>query len=134
MIKRTLKTEHFIILTYVIVNLVIHLIADFNSFYHGDELLHIEAGRYPDFGFMDFAPVIAYLAYIQNLFQSDSLFINHLFVHIASVLILVFCGLITMKLGGKWPAVLVTLSCIVFSPGFGASHSLFLPALYEQLA
>lgn len=134
MTYRIYKTEHRLIAFFVILSLVLHLIADFNSFYHGDELLHIEAGRYPAFGYMDFAPVIAYLAYIQNIFQSDSLFINHLFVHIASVLILVFCGLTTMKLGGKWPAVLVTLSCILFSPGFGASHSLFLPALFEQLA
>lgn len=134
MTYRIYKTEHLFIAFFVILSLTLHLIADFNSFYHGDELLHIEAGRYPAFGYMDFAPVIAYLAYIQNIFQSDSLFINHLFVHIASVLILVFCGLTTMKLGGKWPAVLVTLSCILFSPGFGASHSLFLPALFEQLA
>jgi hypothetical protein len=134
MIKQIFKKEHFLIALFVVISLAIHLIADFNSFYHGDELLHIDAGRYPAFGYMDFAPVIAYLAYIQNLFHSDSLFINHLFVHIASVLILVFCGFITMKLGGKWPAVLVTLSCILFSPGFGASHTLFLPALFEQLA
>lgn len=134
MTYRIYKTEHLLIAFFVILSLALHLIADFNSFYHGDELLHIEAGRYPAFGYMDFAPVIAYLAYIQNIFQSDSLFINHLFVHIACVLILVFCGLSTMKLGGKWPAVLVTLSCILFSPGFGASHSLFLPALFEQLA
>jgi hypothetical protein len=118
MIKRTFKTEYYIILVFVIVNLAFHLVADVNSFYHGDELLHINAGKYPALGYMDFAPVIAYLAYIQNLFQSDSLFINHLFVHIASVLILVICGLTTLKLGGKWPAVLVTLSCILFSPGF----------------
>jgi hypothetical protein len=134
MTYRIYKTEYLLIAFFVILSLTLHVIADFNSFYHGDELLHIEAGRYPAFGYMDFAPVIAYMAYIQNIYQSDSLFINHLFVHIASVLILVFCGLSTMKLGGKWPAVLVTLSCILFSPGFGASHSLFLPSLFEQLA
>lgn len=132
--NRVYKTEYLLIALFTVLSLAIHIIADCNSFYHGDELLHIEAGRYPAFGYMDFAPVIAYLAYIQNLFQSDSLIINHLFVHLASVLILVFCGLLTIKLGGKWPAVLVTLSCILFSPGFGASHSLFLPALFEQLA
>ena len=132
--NRIYKNEHLLIALFAVTSLAIHLIADLNSFYHGDELLHIEAGRYPAFGYMDFASVIAYLAYIQNLFQSDSLIINHLFVHLASVLILVFCGLITIQLGGKWPAVLVTLSCVLFSPGFGASHSLFLPAVFEQLA
>jgi hypothetical protein len=127
------KTEYYIIAAFVATNLIIHLVADFNSGYHCDELLHIDAGRHLAFGYMDFAPMIAYLAFIQNLFQSDSIFVNHLFVHFAAALILVLCGLITIKLGGKWLAVLVTLSCILFSPGFGVSHTLFLPVVFEQL-
>jgi hypothetical protein len=134
MTKQFYKTEHYLIALFVIVNLVVHVIADFNSGFHGDELLHIDAGNHPAFGYMDFAPMIAYLAYFQNLFQSDTLLVNHLFVHLASALILLLCGLMTIKLGGKWLAVFATLSCIMFSPGFGASHSLFLPTLFEQLA
>lgn len=134
MTKQIFKTEYFLIAIFVLVNLLVHIVADFNSGFHGDELLHIDAGNHPAFGYMDFAPVIAYLAYFQNLFQSDSLLVNHLFVHLASALILVLCGLMTINLGGKWLAVFTALSCIMFSPGFGASHSLFLPALFEQLA
>lgn len=128
------KPEQLIIAFTTFINLFIHLIAGFNSGFHGDELLHIEAGRHLAAGYMDFAPVIAWLAAIQNLFQSDSIFVNHLFVYIASSLIFVFSGLTTIRLGGKWPAVLTVMVCLFFSPGVGASHSLFLPALFEQLA
>lgn len=134
MTKWIYKAEYSLIALFVIINLVVHVIADFNSGFHGDELLHIDAGNHPAFGYMDFAPMIAYLACFQNLFQSDSLLVNHFFVHLATALILLLCGLMTLKLGGKWLAVFATLSCIMFSPGFGASHSLFLPALFEQLA
>ncbi len=134
MVNRICKAEHFIIALFVVLNLILHLVADFNSGYHGDELLHIVAGNHPAFGYMDFAPMIAYLAYIQNLFHSDSLFIHHFFLYIASVFIVVLCGLMTIKMGGKWLAVLAVESCILFSPGFGASHTLFLPVAFEQLA
>jgi hypothetical protein len=128
------KIEYIVIAIILIINLILHLIADSNSGFLGDELLHIDAGNHLAFGYMDFAPTIAYMAFIQNLFQSDSYLINHLAVHFATAVIIVVCGLITIKLGGKWLAVLITLSCILFSPGFGASQSLFLPVLFEQLA
>ena len=117
----------------ILINLVLHIIADFNAGYIGDELLHIEAGRHLAFGYMDFSPFIAWLAFIQNLFCSDSIFINHLFVYIASALIIYFIGSITIELGGNWLTVLIALSCIMFSPGLAASHSLFLPVIFEQL-
>jgi hypothetical protein len=128
------RIEYLIITSFIAVDFVLHLISDFHSGFHCDELLHIDAGRHPDFGFMDFGPIISYLAFIQNLFQSDNIFINHLFVHIAAALIIFLCGLITIELGGKWEALLLTMSCILFSPGMAASHSLFLPVIFEQLA
>ena len=40
------KTEHIIIATFVLINGVLHFNAGFNSGFHGDELLHIKAGRH----------------------------------------------------------------------------------------
>uniref|UniRef100_UPI0025C06B97 glycosyltransferase family 39 protein n=1 Tax=Marinilabilia sp. TaxID=2021252 RepID=UPI0025C06B97 len=42
-------------------------------------------------------------------------------------------GLTTIKLGGKWLSVLVTLSCILLSPGLEGTQFLFLPTAFEQL-
>lgn len=130
---QTNRTEYIIIFSTIVINLILHLIADFNSGFLGDEFLHIDAGRHPAFGYMDFPPLIAWLAFIQNLFCSDSILVNHLFVHIATALIMFFIGLITIESGGKWLAVLISLSCILFSPGLGASQGLFLPVVFEQL-
>ena len=127
------KLEFVIIASFVVANFLVHLVSDFHSGFHGDELLHIEAGRHLAAGYMDFPTVIAVLAFLQNLFQSDSLFVNHLFVYLASALIFIFAGLITIELGGKSLAVLAILSCFFFSPGISASHSIFLPVLFEQL-
>jgi len=134
MITRKYKNEYLIIAIFIAIDLVLHLIADSNSGYHCDELLHIDSGRHPAFGFMDFGPMISYFAFIQNLFQSDYILINHLFVHLATALIIILCGLITIELGGKELAVFLTLSCILFAPGLNITHSLFLPVVFEQLA
>ncbi|MFN8256511.1 MAG: glycosyltransferase family 39 protein [Bacteroidales bacterium] len=127
------SSENFLITIAVIVKLILQLIATANSGYHGDELLHIEAGRHLAFGYMDFPPVISFLAWIQNFFQSDSLYINHLFNYINSILIVILSGLLTIQIGGKHWAVLITMLCLLFSPGFGASQYLFLPTAFEQI-
>ncbi|SDD34014.1 ArnT family glycosyltransferase [Williamwhitmania taraxaci] len=128
-----LKTKYIIILFAIVVKLTFQFIATANSGYHGDELLHIEAGKHLAFGYMDFPPFIGFVSWVQDLFHSDSLFINHLFNYAFSVFIILICGLTTIRLGGGIIAVIITESSILFSPGFGASQYLFLPTAFEQL-
>jgi hypothetical protein len=128
-----LRTEYIIIFFAIAIKLVLQLIATTNSGYHGDELLHIEAGKHLAFGYMDFPPFIGFVSWMQNLFHSDSLYINHLFNYINSILVILICGLITIRLGGGIIAVVITESALLFSPGFGASQYLFLPTAFEQL-
>jgi hypothetical protein len=125
--------EYYTIAVIAFLDLFVHLIADYNSGYSSDEFLYINAGKHLAFGYMEFSPVIACLAYFQNLFQSDSLFINHLFCHVATCLIYLYCGLITLKLGGRWIAVLIVMMSLFFSPGFAVTHALFVPVTFEQL-
>jgi hypothetical protein len=127
------KKEYYTIAFIAFLDLFVHLIADYNSGYLSDELLYINAGRHLAFGYIEFSPIIACLAYLQNLFQSDSIFVNHLFTHVATCLIYIFCGLITLKLGGRWIAVLIVMLSMFFSPGFAVTHALFVPATFEQL-
>lgn len=128
-----LKIEYAIIIFAIVFKLVLQLIATAHSGFHGDELLHIEAGKHLTFGFMDFPPVIAVLAWFQNLFHSDSIFVNHIFNYLNASLILIIGGLIVIKSGGKAIAMLITMLCLILSPGFGASQYLFLPTAFEQL-
>src|SRR5215217_4866150 len=87
--KMTKQTK-LIILTFCIVKLTLHLFADIHSGFQGDELLHIESGRHLAFGYMEFPPLIGFLAFIQNLFGSKAVYVHHLFAHIASILIIIY--------------------------------------------
>ena len=118
---------------FCILKLALHLIADNNSGFQGDEFLHIETGNNLAFGYMEFPPVIGVLAFFQNLFQSESVFVHHLFPHISAILILLFVSKITIELGGKSKAVFLVLTCIIIAPAFGRSQQLFQPVVFSQL-
>ena len=122
-----------IISFFCVLKLVLHLIADSNSGFQGDELLHIETGNHLSFGYMEFPPVIGWLAFIQNQFHSESVFVHHIFSHIASILILIIVALTTIELGGKSRAVFTVLLCIVIAPAFGRGHQLFQPVVFTHL-
>ena len=122
-----------IIAIFCIIKLTLHLIADYHSGFQGDELLHIETGNHLAFGYMEFPPLIGVLAYIQNLFNSNSVYIHHLFSHISSILIIIYVAKITLELGGKNKALFLTLLCIIIAPAFGRSQQLFQPVVFGQL-
>ena len=122
-----------IIAFFCVLKLTLHLIADSNSGFQGDELLHIETGKYPSLGYMEFPPVIGWLAFIQNQFHSQSVFVHHIFSHIASLLILILIALTTVRLGGKSKAVFIVLLCILTAPAFGRGHQLFQPVVFTHL-
>ena len=113
--------------------MTLHLIADGNSGFQGDELLHIATGNHLAFGYMEFPPLIGVLAFIQNLSNSNSVYIHHLFSHISSLLILIYVAKITIELGGKNKALFLTLLCVIIAPAFGRSQQLFQPVVFGQL-
>ena len=115
------------------IELVLHLVADYNSGFHSDELLHIATGNHPAIGYMEFPPMIGWMAWIQDQFGSNSVFVHHIFTHLATILILILTGLTTIELGGKSKAVFIALLCIMISPGFDRSHQLFQPVVFSEL-
>jgi hypothetical protein len=127
------KQTKLIILTFCILKLTLHLIADSHSGFQGDELLHIETGKSLAFGYMEFPPLIGLFAFIQNLFGSNSIFVHHFFAHIASILIIVYVAKTTIELGGGNKAIFFALLCIIIGPSFGRSQQLFQPVVFSQL-
>lgn len=122
-----------IIAFFCIVKLALHLLADYHSGFQGDELLHIQTGNHLAFGYMEFPPFIGLLAFVQNIFQSDSVYIHHIFAHLATIIIMVLVSKITIELGGGSKAVFLVLLCILIAPGFGRSQQLFQPVVFSQL-
>lgn len=115
------------------IKLIIHLIADYNSGFQGDELLHIATGNHPAFGYMEFPPVIGWLAWIQDQFGSTSVFVHHIFNHIATLFILILIGLTTVELGGRSRAVFLVMLCVLAAPAFDRGQQLFQPVVFSQL-
>ena len=127
------KSEFWIIFIIIGIKLMLHLIADFNSGYDGDEVLYIDMGKHLAPGYVESGPFIALLAAIQNLFHSHSLIVNHIFVHLASSVIIFLCGVIVLKLRGGKTAVTLALVSIAFAPALGISHNSFQPVIFDQL-
>ncbi len=127
------KQTKLIILFFCIIKLTLHLIADSHSGFQGDELLHIETGKHLAFGYMEFPPLIGLFAFIQNLFGSNSVYVHHLFAHIASLLIVIYVAKTIIELGGKNKAIFLALFCIITAPSFGRSQQLFQPVVFSQL-
>lgn len=131
--KRAIQPEYVIILLMLLIKTTLHLIADSNAGLDGDEIYHVETGNHLAWGYMEFPPMIGFLSWIQNLFNSTSVFVHHMFVHLASALIIVFCGLTVIKLGGKWKAILLCLTCIMAGSCFAGSQNSFQPVVFDQL-
>jgi hypothetical protein len=127
------KQTKLIVLLFCIIKLTLHLIADSNSGFQGDELLHIETGKHLAWGFMEFPPLIGLIAFIQNLFHSNSVFVHHIFPHIASIVVLIFLAKTTIELGGKNRAIFLVLLAYIIAPSFGRTQQLFQPVVFSQL-
>lgn len=127
------KRSKIIIFVFCLIKLALHSIADYHSGFQGDELMHIETGKHLAFGYMEFPPIIGLLAFFQNLLHSQSVFVHHIFPHIAMLLIVVYLGKTAIELGGGSIAIFITLLCLLISPGFGGSQQTFQPVVFSQL-
>lgn len=127
-----MKKEYKVIAIITLVKIVINLVLNINTNFDGDEIMHIDSGNHLAWGYMSIQPFIGLIAWIQNLFHSDSVFVHHIFTHLFSVLIMFFCGLLTIKMGGGWKAVLLSMSCILVAPGINITNHSFMPLVFEQ--
>jgi hypothetical protein len=127
------KQTKITILFFCILKLALHLIADSHSGFQSDEFLYIESGRHLAFGYMESPSLIGLLAFTQNLLHSHSVFVYHIFPHIAMLLIVIYVAKITVELGGKNIAVFITLFCLLIAPGFEGSQQPFEPVAFSQL-
>lgn len=127
------RQSQLLVVFFCIVKLTLHLVADSHSGFQGDELLHIEAGNHLAIAYMEFPTMVGFLAFIQNLFNSTSVFIHHIFPHLASLLIVIFVAKTTAELGGKTQAIFMVLLAIIIAPSFGRSQQLLQPVVFSQL-
>lgn len=101
--------------------------------FHQDELLYMAMGDHLAWGFKETPPFIALLSAFTKFILGDSVFSMRLIPAICAALIVFYTGKITIVLGGKWFAVLVSCLSIAFSSAFLASGALFIPQVFDEL-
>lgn len=122
-----------LILSLAGIKLLIQLWGNGRYGFHRDELLHLSAGEHLDWGFFEFPPFIAFIGFLADILFDHSLAGTRLFSALAGTFILIFSCLITIELGGKKKAVLLTgIAVLAFIP-FYRNHTLLQPVAFDQL-
>jgi hypothetical protein len=100
---------------------------------HQDELLYLSLADHLDWGYRETPPFIALIGKIALEWNGFSVTAVRIFPALCSALIVYLAAFLTIRLGGKFFAVLLACSSIAFSPAFLASGSLFMPQVFDQL-
>ena len=96
-----------------LVALIVHLLTIHRYGYFRDELYYIACARHLDFGYVDLAPLSAFLLRIELILFGSSLFALRIFPALASAVTIVFTGILTRELGGRaWAIVLACTSML----------------------
>jgi 4-amino-4-deoxy-L-arabinose transferase-like glycosyltransferase len=96
--------------------ILLHMLTNGRYGYFRDELYFLAAGDHLDWGYVDFAPLVALLARLSRLLFGDSLHAIRLLPALAQGAEILLTGLITMELGGKRFAVLLACISVLVAP------------------
>ncbi|NWF90457.1 MAG: glycosyltransferase family 39 protein [Ignavibacteriaceae bacterium] len=126
-----MKTEHrplpTIIILLALINLLIHLITTgfFNYGIFRDELYYLACTKRLDFGYVDHPPFSIYILALWKLVFGDSLFAIRLIPALVSTLSLFMLGIVTKRLGGKRPAIIIAVLAFMTTPIFLGMNTIF---------
>src|SRR5438874_4856248 len=116
-----------------LVALIVHLLTIHRYGYFRDELYYIACARHLDFGYVDLAPLSAFLLRIELILFGSSLFALRIFPALTSALTIVFAGILTRELGGRTWAIALACTSMFGSLFFLAVGNFYSPNVYEPL-
>jgi dolichyl-phosphate-mannose-protein mannosyltransferase len=115
-----------------LVKLFLHLLTANRYGYFRDELYYIACGEHLAWGYVDHAPMVAWLVKLSRTLFGDSLFALRLFPAVAGALKVFLTGLIARELGGNRFAVALACLCVLVG-GYLALDSFFSMNAFEPL-
>ncbi|RYZ35850.1 MAG: hypothetical protein EOP49_33120 [Sphingobacteriales bacterium] len=128
-----MKKHWLLIIILCLVKLGIHLVGNGNYGFHRDEFLHLSAGDHLAWGYMEFPPLVAFIARIATTIFDTQLAGIRLFPTMAGIAILILCCRMAEEMGGKKRSVLIAGICILGFIPFYRNHLLFQPVAFDQL-
>ena len=113
---------------------VAHMVFAGNYGYFRDELYYIVSGtQHLSLGYVDFPPMIAYVAAFLNIFSQDSLVTIHVVPALVEAMLVFIAGMIARELGGGRKAQLLAAVSTIVALVFLAVGSEFSPDSLDQL-
>ncbi|HXE91215.1 MAG TPA: glycosyltransferase family 39 protein [Terriglobales bacterium] len=125
--------ELIVIGAFAAVKLVLHLATAAHYGYFRDELYFIAQSEHLDWGYVDVAPMTAWLARLMRMLLGDSLFAIHVLPALAGAATIVLTGLLARELGGRRFAVGLACLVVLLAPVFLVDDSLLGPGALERL-
>jgi len=135
LLRKDSLTSTTALLVYLgIADFVVHMLFAGNYGYFRDELYYIASGtQHLSLGYVDFPPLIAYIAALLGVLSNDSLVSIHIVPALAESTLVVVTGLIARELGGGRRAQLLAAVSTLLTLVFLADGSLFTPDSLDQL-
>lgn len=137
MTKPRLGGEKVVLAYIAAVNFIGHMLVAGNYGYFRDELYYIASGQHLQLGYVDFPPMIAYLAAALNFVAGDALVAIHVVPALAGAALVFVAGMIAKELGGnRWAQILSAVATLVTAQlAFSSIFSMdILDALWWSLA
>ncbi|MGO8951139.1 MAG: ArnT family glycosyltransferase [Ktedonobacterales bacterium] len=131
-LRRVLASDNAPIAGIALISFLVHMLVAGNYGYFRDELYYIAAGHHLALGYVDFPPMIAFLAALLQPF-GDNLVIIHIVPAIANSCIIFMTGLIAREFGGKRTAQVIAALSAAVCLGFMATGSIFSMDALDQL-
>jgi Dolichyl-phosphate-mannose-protein mannosyltransferase len=119
--------------TLALLTLIAHLLLTRPYGYFRDELYYIVAGRHLDWGYVDYPPMVAWLAALTGRMLGDSLLALHVLPAIAHAVLVVLTGLMARELGGGRLAQGLAAGATLLAPTFLLTGGLFTMDVVDQV-
>ena len=132
--RKNLTSTTALLVYLAITDFVVHMVFAGNYGYFRDELYYIVSGtQHLSFGYVDFPPMIAYIAALLYPVTKDSLVSIHVVPALAESILVFTGGMIARELGGGRRAQVLTALATFATLVFLATGSLFTPDALDQL-
>jgi hypothetical protein len=132
--KRTITSTTSLLIYLAVADFTVHMLFAGNYGYFRDELYYIVSGtQHLSLGYVDFPPLVAYIAAFLNVVSQDSLISIHVVPALAEALLVFVAGMIARELGGGRKAQLLAAISTLVTLDMLAMGSLLTPDSLDQL-
>jgi len=125
--------SNWIILTFTVTKLLLHLVTATNYGFQRDAYLYMAQSRQLDWGYFSTPPLVAFITRLHTFIWGDSLLAVRLLPALLGAASIYIVGWLIKQLKGGNMALLIGLSAYLLSPGFLRPSALLQPVIFNHL-